>query len=185
MIPQNSPGVCLILHLSSWLETNLVYLFIFPADHEPFKAGCVCFHYTIHPGTELGTQQAFSFNKHTQLHWIIYYVKVINLKHMKWILSIKSHMWSTKYKWKEVKLKMIMGGKKKLLKKRIRKKKHENQYTVFRKRGFLDISGSLIQDFRIFKNIQSTKTIIFLDSSWWIYCNVLIWKTEALKIQSW
>ena len=61
---------------------------------------------------------------------------------------------------------MIMGGKKKLLKKRIRNKNHENQYTVFRKRGFLDISGSLIQDFRIFKNIQSTKTIIFLDSSW-------------------
>ena len=27
-----------------------------------------------------------------QLHWIIYYVKVINLKHMKLILSIKSHM---------------------------------------------------------------------------------------------
>lgn len=59
-----------------------------------------------------------------------------------------------------------MGGKKKLLKKRIRKKNHENQYTVFRKRAFLDISGSLMQDFRIFKNIQSTKTIIFLDSSW-------------------
>lgn len=30
-----------------------------------------------------------------------------------------------------------MGSKKKLLKKRIRKKNHENQYTVFRERAFL------------------------------------------------
>lgn len=88
VIPQNSPGVCLILHL----ETDLVYLFIFPADHEPFKADFVCFHYTIHPSTELRTQQAVSFNKYMQLHWIIYYVKVINLKHMKWLLTIKPHM---------------------------------------------------------------------------------------------
>lgn len=60
-----------------------------------------------------------------------------------------------------------MGSKKKLLKKRIRKKNHENQYTVFRERAFLDISGSLMQDFRIkhIKIIQSTKAIIFLDSS--------------------
>ena len=95
MITQNSPGVGLIQHLSSWLETNLVFLFVFPPDHEPFKAGFACFHYTLHPGTELGTQQAFSFNKHMQLHWIIYYVKVIyqsSLKHMKWILTIKPHM---------------------------------------------------------------------------------------------
>lgn len=137
MIPQNSPGVCLTQHLSSWLETNLVFLFIFPPDHEPFKASFACFHYTLHPSTELGTQQEFSFNKHMQLHWIIYYVKVIyqsSLKHMRWILTINHIWWSTKYKWKEVKLKMIIGSKKKLLKKRIRKKNHENQYTVFRER---------------------------------------------------
>ena len=123
MIPQNSPGVCLILHLSSWLETNLVYLFIFPADHEPFKAGCVCFHYTIHPGTELGTQQAFSFNKYTQLHWIIYYVKVINLKHMKWILSIKSHMVVNKIQMKRSQTQNDNGRQEKAIKEKNKKEK--------------------------------------------------------------
>ena len=49
---------------------------------------------------------------------------------------------------------MIIGSKKKLLKKRIKKKNHENQYIVFRERALLDISGSLMQYFRIFKNIQ-------------------------------